>query len=92
MNEKASPDRLQGQLIATNVLIEAVLRILPAQTLKAIRQEFEKNGPEVGGLLLSTPGSEAMLDAYRSSIESTQDLLTQMHQKAIFRDSAAGKL
>lgn len=92
MNEKASPDRLQGQLIATNVLLEAVLRILPAQTLKAIRQEFEKNGPEVEGVLLNSPGSEAMLDAYRSTIESTQNLLGQIHQQAIFRDSAAGKL
>lgn len=92
MTEKASPDRLQGQLIATNVLLEAVLRILPAQTLKSIRQEFDKNGVEVEGHLLNTPGSEAMLDAYRSSVESTGELLTRIHQQAIFRDSAAGKL
>jgi hypothetical protein len=92
MSEKASPDALQGQIIGTNVLLEAVLRILPAQTLKAIRQEFEKNGPEVEGHLLNTPGSEAMLNAYRAQIESTGELLTQIHQQAIFRDSAAGKL
>ncbi|MBK0112784.1 hypothetical protein MI467_28550 [Delftia acidovorans] len=92
MDEQISPDRLQGQLIASAVLLEAVLRTLPAQSLKAIRQEFEKNGPEVEGHLLNSQGSEAMLDAYRSHVGSTKELLTQIHQQAIFRDSAAGRL
>lgn len=92
MEKKISPDRLQGQLIASAVLLEAVLRTLPAQSMKAIRKEFEKNGPEVEGHLLNSQGSEAMLDAYRSQVENTQHLLTQIHQQAILRDSAAGRL
>ncbi|EZP62912.1 hypothetical protein [Delftia sp. RIT313] len=92
MDEQISPDRLQGQLIAYTVLLEAVLRTLPAQSLKSIRSDFQTNGSEVEGHLLNTPGTEAMLDAYRSTVESTQELLTKIHQQAIFRDSAAGRL
>ena len=92
MIDKASPDALQGQLIATTLLLETLLRTLPAQTMKTIRQEYGKSGREVEGHLLNTQGSEGMLSAYRTHVQNTEQLLTQIQQQAIFRDSAAGKL
>lgn len=92
MTDAASPDRLQGQLIATNVLIEAILRTLPAQATKEISRTYAKIAPEVAGHLLNTPGSDAMLQAYQAQMDATVDLLGNIQRSALFRDGAAGNL
>lgn len=92
MKETASPDRLQGQLIATNALLEAILRTLPAQAAKEIARTYAKIAPEVADHLLNTPGSDAMLQAYQAQVDATVELLGGIQREALFRDGAAGKL
>lgn len=92
MESTASPDRLQGQLIAMSVLLEAILQALPAQTVKAIAAQYEQWAPQTADQLLNTPGSEAMLQAYNAHTQATNEQLRRIQRQAIFRDSAQGKL
>lgn len=92
MKETASPDKLQGQLIATNALLEAILRTLPSQTMKEIARTHAKIAPEVAGHLLNTSGSDTVLDAYQMQVDAHVELLGHIQREAIFRDAAAGRL
>lgn len=92
MTVAISAARLQGQLIATQVLVEVLLRALPAQTLKEISANHQRLAEETGNTLLNTQAPDPTLEAYNSQAAQNTDLVRHIHQKAIVRDSAAGRL
>ena len=86
MSENVALDRINGQLMATNVLLEALLQALPATTLKEAQRcqiLFAENALDT---LLNTDSSETYLAAARDTMELHRQMLTRLRQLAIQRD------
>lgn len=88
MKSHVSPDRVQGQLLAMNVLIETILRTLPAHTMRQVSRTYSFFAPEVAGHLLDSSGNEALHEAYSQQVDANSELLKQILQSAITRDNS----
>lgn len=83
--ETVSADALQGQLIATHVLLEAILQSFPRQALVAIEGATTKIGKEIAGQLLATAASDRTLDEFQKQIENQREMLRLLMREATFR-------
>lgn len=88
MKEIASSEKLQGQLIGLNVLIEALLQTLSKQQLRQLHNVFSTIAPEVKNTLLNTGISDAGLEAFQEDLNQRDQLLRRQLLQAIQREAA----
>lgn len=82
MENRSSPERLHGMIIANASLLRSLVAVLPLEALQALLPELERDAESGRVFFVNSDAPEALLDGYDTTAQQNLDFVRdQLRQK-----------
>lgn len=86
MEQRSSPERLHGMLIANASLLRSLVAVLPLEALQVLLPELERDTEAGRTFLVSSAAPDDLLDAHDKEAQQNLDFVRdQLQQKQAMR-------
>jgi hypothetical protein len=86
MEQRSSPERLHGMVIANASLLRSLVAVLPLEALQALLPELERDTEAGRTFLVGSAAPDELLDAHDKEAQKNLDFVSdQLQQKQAMR-------
>lgn len=75
MENKSSPDKLHGMLLAQSTLLFALIRTLSPEKFELLKEAYHQEAEAGTAHVLQAPASDALVDAFQVQVEAQRAFL-----------------